>query len=114
MRETIHITQEIIGVYFIPNYSPDYEGISFYLEDGSFARIGMDESYTPNLSDYIMLPSRLIGFASKFYTSSRTSLPCPGFLSLVTDDTSCEEGIFTAPNPFTTLTADVFTGSTVS
>ena len=74
----------------------------------------MDESHTPDVSDYIMLPSRLIGFASKFYTSSRTSLPTPGFLSLITDDSSCEEGVFTASNPFTTLMADVFTGSTVS
>ena len=41
-RESIIITQEILGVYFIPNSSPDYEGISFYLEDGSFVRAGLD------------------------------------------------------------------------
>ena len=39
-REIIPITQEILGAYLIPNATPDYEGISFYLEDGSFLRIG--------------------------------------------------------------------------
>ena len=41
-RESITITQEILGVYFIPNKTPDYEGISFYLQDGSFERVGLD------------------------------------------------------------------------
>ena len=41
-RESITLTQEILGVYLIPNDSPDYEGICFYLEDGSFERVGLD------------------------------------------------------------------------
>ena len=42
LRETITIAQEILGVYFIPNLTPDFEGIYFYLEDGSFMRVGLD------------------------------------------------------------------------
>ena len=53
-------------MYFIPNVTPDYEGISFYLEDGSYLRVGMDQTYSPNLSDHIMLDARLIGFSAKF------------------------------------------------
>lgn len=39
-RESVTISQEIIGVYFIPNVSPDYEGISFLLADETFLRFG--------------------------------------------------------------------------
>ena len=40
-RETISFTQEIVGIYAIPNLtSPDYEGFSFLLEDGSYERFG--------------------------------------------------------------------------
>ena len=72
-RESIAITQEILGVYFIPNRTPDYEGISFYLEDGSFERVGLDQSYSPNLSDFVMLDARIIGFSAKFGVYSTTS-----------------------------------------
>ena len=42
-RETIVVTQEIVGLYFIPNLvSPDYEGICFLMEDGSIERVGQD------------------------------------------------------------------------
>ena len=68
MRESITITQEILGVYLLPASSPDYEGIYFYLEDGSFERVGMDDTYSPNLSDFIMLNARLIGLSAKFGT----------------------------------------------
>ena len=69
-REIITITQEILAVYFIPNNSPDFEGISFYLEDGSFERVGLDQPYTPNISDFHMLDARIIGFSAKFGESS--------------------------------------------
>ena len=43
IRETIAVTQEIVGVYFIPNLpSSDYEGICFLMEDGSIERVGQD------------------------------------------------------------------------
>ena len=42
LRESITISQEIIGAYFIPNVGPDYEGISFLLEDGTYLRVGLD------------------------------------------------------------------------
>ena len=41
-RDILNFTQEIKAVYFIPNVSPDFEGIVFYLEDGTFHRIGLD------------------------------------------------------------------------
>ena len=46
--------------------SPDFEGISFLLEDGSFLRVGLDQAYTPIISDHKILTSRLIGFSAKF------------------------------------------------
>ena len=64
--ETVTITQEIVGAYFIPNDTPDFEGISLQLEDGSFVRFGMDESYSPSISDFVVFTSRLIGFSAKF------------------------------------------------
>ena len=53
-------------MYFIPNASPDYEGIYFYLEDSSFVRVGRDQQYAPDLSDFVMLDARVIGFSAKF------------------------------------------------
>ena len=41
-RESIPISKEIIGAYLIPNLSPDYEGISFLLEDDTYLRVGLD------------------------------------------------------------------------
>ena len=95
-------------MYFIPNVGPDYEGIYFYLEDGSFERVGLDQSYTPNLSDFIFLDSRMIGISAKFGpTNLDTSLILIGQLGVISDSTSCEEAIFTASNPFTTMTVDI-------
>ena len=59
-------------MYFIINDSPDYEGISFQLEDGSFLRVGLDQSYAPSTSDHFTLTSRLIGFSAKFDFSTYT------------------------------------------
>lgn len=56
----------MIGIYFIGNISPDYEGIVFLLEDGTYERIGIDEPYTPVLADFTMLTARLVGFSAKF------------------------------------------------
>ena len=114
-RESITITQEILGVYFIPNVTPDYEGISFYLEDGSFKRIGMDQSYTPDLSDFYIPDTRIIGFSVKFGADFRNDLISPGYLGVIGDENNtCEEAIFTAPNPFTTMTVDIHSGATIS
>ena len=33
LREDISITQEIIGVYLLPNATPDFEGVFFLFED---------------------------------------------------------------------------------
>ena len=41
-RQTINFTQEVKGIYLLPNFSPDFEGIIFYLEDGTYERIGVD------------------------------------------------------------------------
>ena len=98
----------------IPNGTPDYEGIYFYLENGSFERVGMDQTYSPNLSDFIMLDARLIGLSAKFGMHSASGSIQPGYLGLISDDDSCEEAIFTAPNPFTTMTVDISSGATVS
>lgn len=38
--EIVYFSNEVTGIYFIPNFSPDYEGIVFELEDGSYERIG--------------------------------------------------------------------------
>ena len=62
----------MIGIYFVPNVGPDYEGISFLLEDGTFVRIGEDQIYTPLLSDHTILGSRLIGLSVKFGLHSGT------------------------------------------
>ena len=83
-RESITLTQEILGVYLIPNVSPDYEGIYFYLEDGTFQRVGLNEAYTPNLSDFTMFDARLIGFSAKFAEDSN-SYVVPGEMGLITD-----------------------------
>ena len=61
-RDVVNFTQEVLGLYFIVNPSPDYEGISFYLEDGTFERIGLDQAYTPDPAHFTILPARLIGF----------------------------------------------------
>ena len=111
LRETITIAQEILGVYFIPNNTPDYEGIYFYLEDGSFVRVGMDQIYTPNLSDFTMLDARLIGFSAKFGPHN-TNFINSGYLGLISDQTSCEGAIYSAPNPFTSMTIDFHIGTT--
>ena len=94
--------------------TPDYEGISFYLEDGSFERVGLDQSYTPNLSDFHMLDARIIGFSAKFGEDDRNSLMSPCYLGVIKDKNSCEEAIFTATNPFTTMVVDIHSGVTVS
>ena len=66
MMEEVEITQEVLGVYFIPDAGPDYEGLVLYLEDGSYERVGLDQAYTPVLSDFQMLDARLDGFSAKF------------------------------------------------
>ena len=60
-----------------------------------------------------MLSARIIGFYAKFFNSATGYVP-PGELGILADSTSCEDAIFTAPNPFTTMTVDIFTGATVS
>ena len=35
-------------------------------------------------------------------------------MGLITDNTSCETAIFSAPNPFSDMSVDIFTGATVS
>ena len=80
------------------------------MEDGTFLRVGLDQAYTPKLADYTMLNARLIGFSAKFYTwTGKSGGPqyVPGELGIITDTTSCEEGVFTAPNPFTTMSLDL-------
>ena len=113
-REEITISQEIIGAYLIPNVTPDYEGISFLLEDDTYLRVGMDQNYTPSKPDHIIFGARLIGFSAKFGWDTDNLVHNPGELGLITDTTSCEEAEFTNPNPFTVMNADVFTGATVS
>ena len=61
-----------------------------------------------------MLGARIIGFYAKFFNSAVTGLFHPGYFGILADSTSCEDAIFTAPNPFTSMTAEVFTGATVS
>ena len=57
----------------------------------------------------------MIGISAKFGpTNLDTSLILIGQLGVISDLTSCEEAIFTAPNPFTTMTVDVYTGATVT
>ena len=68
-------------------------------------------AYTPNLADFTMLTARLIGFQAKF--GIVWGVFAPTELGLITDTTSCEEGVFSV-NPFTDMTVDVFTGVTVS
>ena len=65
-RDVVYFTQEVIGIYFIPDDDPDFEGISFLLEDGSIKRIGRNSNDNPSVGDFIMLPSRLIGLSVKF------------------------------------------------
>ena len=75
----------------------------------------MDVTYTPNLAHFIILNSRLTGFSAKFGEFSRdTSLILPVYLGVFSDQTSCEEAVYSAPNPFTTMTVDVHTGTTVT
>ena len=106
LDESVTITQEIIGAYLIPNLSPDIEGISFVLEDGSFVRVGMDQRYTPNISDHVIFTSRLIGFSARFGLSWNTNYD-PGYMGLITDSTSCEEAVFPVDNPFENMTVDL-------
>ena len=61
-----------------------------------------------------MLDARIIGFSAKFGQSSMTTKLHPGYLGVISDSTSCEEAIFTAPNPFTTITVDIESGATVT
>ena len=102
------------GIYFIPSQTPAYEGISFLLENGSYARIGEDEAYTPLLSDHIILESRLIGLSAKFFRDFDIGMEAPGMMGIITDKTSCETAQFTAPNPFSSMTVDVYTGVPVT
>ena len=48
-------------MYLVINATPDFEGISFELEDGTFRRIGADQDYTPQSADHTKLDARLIG-----------------------------------------------------
>ena len=64
-----------------------------------------------------MLDARLIGASAKF--GAHTDPACLGAISvgdigIIADTTSCEEGIFTAPNPFSNMNIDVFLGNSVS
>ena len=96
------------------NNTPDYEGVSFLLEDMSFVRFGKDESYTPNISDFHMLDARLIGFSAKFGYDSRVGLGGFGYMGLIKDSSGCEEAVFTVVSPFNKMTVDISTGTTVS
>ena len=108
-------TSEVIGLYFVPNYSPDIEGIFFLTADGGVSRIGEDEAASPTPSDYQMLGARLIGFETRF-ASPRSNYPTEAIMELgiITDTTSCEELVFTDPNPFSNMVADIGTGTMVS
>ena len=75
----------MIGIYFVPNVSPDFEGISFLLEDGTFERIGKDEIYTPSVSDHTILSSRLIGLSVKFGYNSLNMVIVPGIMGIIID-----------------------------
>lgn len=112
-RNTVDFNQEVIGIYFIPNLTPDFEGISFLLEDGSYLRIGEDEPYTPSLADHSMLSSRFIGLSVKFYEDYTTSFLAPSMMGIITDSTNCETAQFSALS-FSSMIVDVYTGATVT
>ena len=114
LEESATITQEIIGAHLILNGSPDLEGISFLLEDGSFLRVGLDQVYTPNEADHVKFTSRLIGFSAKFGLSPSTSLYFPGYMGFITDTVSCEEAVFQTVTPFENMTVDISSGILVS
>ena len=82
---TVDLEQEVIGIYFIPNGTPDFEGISFLLEDGTYKRIGEDMIYTPSRSDHTILSSRLIGLSAKFFNDSTSNTVAPGMIGMITD-----------------------------
>ena len=106
------------GIYFIPNIisngDPDYEGISFLLEDGTFERIGEDEPYTPSLSDHAILSGWLIGLSVKYFGDLDLGIEVPGAMGFITDSSSCETAQFTAPNPFISMILDVYIGATMT
>ena len=62
-----------------------------------------------------MLDARLIGFTAKFGTFIGID-PTEGVveLGIITDTTSCEELVFTSPDPFTNMVADVGDGLQVT
>ena len=66
MTDDISFSQEVVGIYLLPNVTPDFEGLFFLLEDGSILRIGQDKVYTPVVNEFTMLNARLIGFSAKF------------------------------------------------
>lgn len=117
LRDEVTFTQEVIGVFGLNDYTPEYEGLFFMLEDGSIKRIGRDKDHNPVPSEFTMLTSRLVGMAAKNYVSILAAVPngkVMGDLGFYIDSTSCEEGLFTSPNPFTNMSVDVFTGSIAS
>lgn len=114
IRDTVSINQEVIGVYVIPSKAPDYEGVSFLLEDNSIVRIGRDSTNDPAVGDFTMLPARLTGASVKFFISLGKGLFVNGYIGFVTDSTSCEEAVFSNPTPFADMSVDVYTGSIVS
>ena len=61
-----------------------------------------------------MVDARIVGFSAKFGEYSTSSSIQPGYLGVMSDTTSCEEAIFTVPNPFTAMTVDIHSGATVS
>ena len=55
LEQEVTFTNEVIGLYFLNNNSPDIEGIFFLTEDGGVSRIGEDQASTHGLADYFML-----------------------------------------------------------
>ena len=76
-RDVVYFTQEVIGIYFIPDNDPDFEGISFLLEDGSIERIGRESNDDPSITDFMMLQGRLIGLSVKFARNIDEKMDAP-------------------------------------
>ena len=78
----------------------------------------MDQVYTPSLADFHILSARVLGFSMKVRPLGGGDpiqyWTFPGEMGFYSDTTSCEEAIFTTPNPFTAMTFDIFTGVTAS
>ena len=65
----------------------------------------------PAVSEFTILNARLIGFTAKFASESG-NYPTENVMELgiITDTQSCEELVFTSPDPFTNMVADAGDG----